>query len=344
MVASYNPSLTIQDIAVWHNLAGDVDVCHQRHRPPNSDDKSTIRLLSNTNNPKTEEYQPTVFTSWDNSDIAPSIDTYLVKPYKQWAKRIVRRPTDVVFLTHILLYLATSTPSAIRLYLQFNWPHAIFHWMMTGYYCGAFTLMLHNHIHNNGVLASQYSVFDRMWPYILEPLMGHTWDSYYYHHVKHHHVENNGPGDLSSTIRFQRDELSHFLCYVARFLFLIWFELPLYFYRRGKRSLAVRSGVSELISYAFIFFMAKQNMRATIFVLLIPLVQMRVGMMVGNWGQHALVDEVEPDSDFRSSITLIDVPVRNTYFCVFSACEDRHASCPALFTMHFKCDDETVLI
>ena len=32
-------------------------------------------------------------------------------------------------------------------------------------------------------------------------------------------------------------------------------------------------------------------------------------MMVGNWGQHALVDEVEPDSDFRSSITLIDVPV-----------------------------------
>jgi hypothetical protein len=31
--------------------------------------------------------------------------------------------------------------------------------------------------------------------------------------------------------------------------------------------------------------------------------------MVGNWGQHALVDELEPDSDFRSSITLIDVPV-----------------------------------
>jgi hypothetical protein len=31
--------------------------------------------------------------------------------------------------------------------------------------------------------------------------------------------------------------------------------------------------------------------------------------MTGNWGQHAFVDEVEPDSDFRSSITLIDVPV-----------------------------------
>ena len=33
--------------------------------------------------------------------------------------------------------------------------------------------------------------------------------------------------------------------------------------------------------------------------------------MIGNWGQHALVDEVEPDSDFRSSITLVDVPVRD---------------------------------
>jgi len=34
---------------------------------------------------------------------------------------------------------------------------------------------------------------------------------------------------------------------------------------------------------------------------------MRIGLMIGNWGQHAFVDEVEPDSDFRSSITLIDV-------------------------------------
>ena len=99
--------------------------------------------------------------------------------------------------------------------------------------------MLHNHIHNNGVLALEYSLFDKLWPYVLEPLMGHTWDSYYYHHVKHHHVENNGPGDLSSTIRFQRDEFFDFLCYVSRFLFLIWIELPIYFIRKNKRSLGM---------------------------------------------------------------------------------------------------------
>lgn len=32
-------------------------------------------------------------------------------------------------------------------------------------------------------------------------------------------------------------------------------------------------------------------------------------MAVGNWGQHAFIDREDPDSDFRSSITLIDVSV-----------------------------------
>ena len=35
----------------------------------------------------------------------------------------------------------------------------------------------------------EYALFDLLVPYILEPLMGHTWDSYFYHHVKHHHAE-----------------------------------------------------------------------------------------------------------------------------------------------------------
>jgi hypothetical protein len=169
--------------------------------------------------------------------------------------------------------------------------------------------MLHNHIHNNGVLAKQYAFFDRMVPYILEPLMGHTWDSYFYHHVKHHHCEGNGPDDLSSTVRYQRDSLLHFSCYVGRFFVLIWIELPLYFMHKKRHVLAMKSLTSELASYAFIVVMASHNFRAALFTLILPLVVMRIGMMVGNWGQHAFVDEEDPDSNFRSSITLIDVPV-----------------------------------
>lgn len=94
-------------------------------------------------------------------------------PYLQicWSPTIVQRPTDVVFLTHILLYLPTSVPSALVLFWRFTWsyrkedrtnhqalPHAVFHWALHGWYCGSFTLMLHNHIHNNGVLAREYDL------------------------------------------------------------------------------------------------------------------------------------------------------------------------------------------
>jgi hypothetical protein len=80
--------------------------------------------------------------------------------------------------------------------------------------------------------------------------------------------------------------------------------------KKGKFDLAMRCLASELASYGFMAGMTlKVNFHAGIFVLVIPFTLLRLGLMVGNWGQHALVDELEPDSDFRSSITLIDVPV-----------------------------------
>ncbi|KAK3066291.1 hypothetical protein LTS18_001844, partial [Coniosporium uncinatum] len=109
-----------------------------------------------------------------------------------------------------------------------------------------------------------------------------------------------GPDDLSTTIRYQRDDPLHFLHYVGRFLLFIWLELPLYFLRKNKPSLALRACASELASYAFMYYMTFHiHARASTFVLLIPFVQLRLGLMIGNWGQHALVDEAEPDSDFR---------------------------------------------
>lgn len=305
----YNAALTQPDIAVWKNLQYRRNANEQHCDIVQHSDQQTIQLLDSLNNPKHDGFRPSIVTTWDRSDISPELLRYLVDPYYEWAKTIVRRPTDVVFLTHILLYLSTSVPSAIYLFAHFTWTHAILHWAMTVWYSGAFTLMLHNHIHNNGILSKDYAYFDKIWPYLLEPLMGHTWDSYYYHHVKHHHVENNGPGDLSSTIRCQRDSVRDFACYVARFLFFVSIELPIRFVQKKKYSLALRVALSELSSFTFICILARYNFRAAFFTVILPLVQMRSMMMVGNWGQHALVDEVDPDSDYRSSITLIDVSV-----------------------------------
>lgn len=246
---------------------------------------------------------------------------------------------EPVFLNHILLYLCTSLPSAIYLFSHFTPLHAFLHWAWTAYSCGPFTLLMHNSIHNNGVLHPSYRWLDVIFPYLVCPLMGHTvslphvlslstmliqsralfsflppqWNSYYYHHTKMHHVEGNGPGDISSTLSYQRDSPSHLLHYTSRFLFTLWYELPIYFIRKGRRSLAIKSFSTEILCYTIMaYFYIFVNAKATVVTLLIPLIQMRIGMAVGNWGQHAFIDRDDPDSDFRSSITLIDVAVSHS--------------------------------
>lgn len=346
MGAEIHPFLTEPDLIVLGNLFEDVQqgVKGRTEEKPapevieakaaelepitHDHDRAAIDRLKAFNNAQSPDFVPTVFTSWDDKDLPDVVNHYIVRPYVRVAVRIVRHPTDVVFLTHLLIYLFVNIPSAVYLFYHFTYLHGVLHSVYTLWCAGSFTLMMHNHIHNNGVLKKSWAWLDRSFPYVLEPLMGHTWDSYYYHHVKHHHVEGNGnirphshhrlgltnntgPDDLSTTIRYQRDDLLNFLHYVGRFLLLIWIELPLYFWRKNKPDLAWRVLVSELGSYALLYYMTMHvNARASTFVFLIPFVQLRLGLMIGNWGQHALVDEIEPDSDFRSSITLIDVPVR----------------------------------
>lgn len=328
MPGKIDPGLTIPDVLVLENLFNDIqkasgDVAStaantkidtstatNRDREIAADDEQLIKHLAALNNKDDLLFQPTVFTTWDAKDINPTLNKYIIQPYSRWAQTVVRHPTDVVFLTHIIIHFTTIVPSAILLFRNFSYWHAVPHTIWAVFNAGPFTLMMHNHIHNGGIFAKRFWAFDRLFPYVLEPLMGHTWDSYYYHHVKHHHVEGNGADDLSSTIRYQRDSVFDFLCYVGRFVFFIWLELPLYFLRKGKPTMALKAGASEYISYAFAWYMATQvNGKAFIFAMFIPFAILRFFMMVGNFGQHALVDEVEPDSDFRSSITLIDVPV-----------------------------------
>jgi hypothetical protein len=311
MEAITNTHLTYADITLLRNLANDIDAKDQLDNTEGEgyDDRTAMQVLTRISDEYSDKFQASPFSSWDERDLNTWFRVVVVQPYVTWAEGVVRRRADVVFLTHVGFYYATLIPSAVYLYYRFSWLHAACHWLLEIYYAGPFTLLLHNHIHNDGLLAPKYAWFDHTFPYLLGPLLGHTPNSYYYHHVRHHHVEENGPDDLSSTIRYQRDELLDFLTYIGRFLALVWIELPLYFFRRRKYALAFKSLASEVSSMAAILWMAKYDLYPTLFVFLIPLVQMRIGMMIGNWGQHALVDEIEPKSNFRSSITLIDSQV-----------------------------------
>ena len=159
-------------------------------------DQECIRTLEAYNDPRSKDFAPTIFTTWDEKDIPVALNDYLVKSYARMAMGIVRHPTDVVFLTHIILYLTVNLGSAVWLFHRFTYFHGVLHTLYTFSCMGPFTLLMHNHIHNNGVLAKQWKWLDCSFPYVWEPLMGHTWNSYYYHHVKHHHVENNGKSSV----------------------------------------------------------------------------------------------------------------------------------------------------
>lgn len=273
--------------------------------------EDAISKLTAFNDPKHLKFQPTVFTSIDveKAKIPTLLNRLILQPYIKFARSLVRVETDVVMVTHLLLYFCTSVPSAVLLYYSFSWWHGVMHLVMQLSYVGTYTLMMHQHIHMGGILNKRLALFDMIFPYITDPLMGHSWNSYYYHHVKHHHVEGNGPDDLSSTVRYQRDSISHFLQYVGRFYFLVWIELPMYFWRKGRAAFAAKVLLSELFWYSTLASMLYINSKPTIFVLLVPHLLLRFGLMVGNWGQHAFVDADQPDSDYRSSITLVDVPV-----------------------------------
>ncbi|KAL4747876.1 hypothetical protein BDW72DRAFT_215161 [Aspergillus terricola var. indicus] len=299
-----DPSLTPPDRLVLRELLKGDDA---------KDNSQTIRALEGFNDPKDVSFEPIVFQTWDTpqlrSHLPALVERCLLDPYIAWAQTVARYPTDVVMVTHLLLYTAVSVPSALYLHLcHFTWLHGITHYLLHVWFAGTYTLMKHQYVHQNGILAPRYRLLDKLFPYIVDPLTGHTWNSYYYHHVKHHHVEGNGPGDLSSTMPYDRDSVAHFAYYVARFFFLVWLDLPLYFLRKGQRTTAFKCAFWELTNYGALYtLLTHGNAPATVCTFLLPFLTLRLGLMASNWGQHAFVDPLSPESDFRSSVTLIDV-------------------------------------
>lgn len=313
------PKLNTWDRLIIENIAGDLD--------DDQRDREALDAVLALNNPKHDDFEPTLILSRDY-DAFPQYLKWVLRPYIGLANAITRRETDVVMasvlsvfsrpqmckltrvaqITHLLLYTTTTVPSALYLFHNFTWTHGIFHIFMQLSYLGAYSLMMHQHIHVGGILKKKFALLDKLLPYLLDPLFGHTWNTFYWHHVKHHHVEGNGPDDLSSTIRFERDNPWHFALYTARFAFLVSFDLPIYFIRKGHVWTGLKVAFWEFGSWLafYALYCVTGNFRAVYCTILAQVQLLRLALMVNNWGQHAFVDEEEPTSDYRSSITVID--------------------------------------
>jgi fatty acid desaturase len=223
------------------------------------------------------------------------------------AARFIHDRRDLPFLRLMAVLTATVVPTGIAVFLpgRFRWWIAGLHVALVVYFLGPFVLMLHNTSHRR-LFRQSWSWMNYYIPWVLGPFFGETPEAYFTHHVGMHHPENNLDEDISSTIPYRRDSALDFARYLLRFYLSGLIELTLYFARKGRRSLLVRTIVGELSFYAAVGALLFVDWRATLVVFVLPLVVARFAMMAGNWGQHAFIDEASPENNYRNSITCIN--------------------------------------
>jgi fatty acid desaturase len=126
------------------------------------------------------------------------------------------------------------------------------------------------------------------------------------HHLLMHHVEENRPGDLSSTLRYRRDSLGAFLHCWLRFLALGNIDLARYLQARGRSRALRRFVVGEAAQFALMAAGALLAPAAATVVLLLPYALTRFFLMAGNWAQHAFVDIEALEDGVRNATILVN--------------------------------------
>jgi fatty acid desaturase len=173
------------------------------------------------------------------------------------------------------------------------------------YYKGRFGLLLHCICHRK-CFKKPYQWIHTYITWIVCPLFGHAPEGYFSHHLGMHHIENNMPEDTSSTMGYQRDSLRHFLVYFSRFMLVGVRDTLLYLYHRKRRKLYVRFSLGEFLYLAFCIGMCFVNLKATLLVLIVPLLFARLVMMLGNWTQHSFIDSSDPGNLYTNSVNCIN--------------------------------------
>ena len=228
--------------------------------------------------------------------------------FDRWARALINDPRDVPFVHLALSASLCVFPVAAWLFYQRRFP-----WWVGAIYLAALfltfvdrvVLMLHNTSHRP-LFRSKYRALNHYIPWVLGPFLGQAPEAYFTHHIGMHHPENNLEADLSSTMGFQRDNPWHFLRYLFRFLFVGIADLGRYLESRKRGALRRRLWRGELSFWALCALLCLYSWPATLVVFIAPVVIVRVLMMCGNWGQHALIDPRAPENCYRNSITCID--------------------------------------
>src|SRR5687767_4307138 len=164
------------------------------------------------------------------------------------------------------------------------------------YFKRRFGLMLHCISHRK-LFKKPYTWLYHYTIWFVCPFFGHTPETYFVHHMAMHHVENNMPDDTSSTLSYQRDKFSHFIIYYLNFFFLGFKQTFAYLFSKKKKKMYLRITFGEFSFLIFCAAMCFVNLKATLFIFIIPYVFARMVMMLGNWAQHAFIDINDPEEN-----------------------------------------------
>jgi fatty acid desaturase len=220
---------------------------------------------------------------------------------------VLNDPRDLVFV-HLMLGCAAVALLGVGMFFvgPWVWWLAPVYWAIWGLgYLDRFILMLHCTSHRP-LFNTGHAWMKNLIPWAIGPFFGQTPQSYFVHHIGMHHIENNLRGDLSSTMRYQRDSIFAWLHYVGSFLTVGLPKLAAYHWGRGSKHMFWRLIAGEVAFWGVVAVLAYVNWQATVVVFVAPVLAVRLLMMAGNWGQHAFIDPAEPGETYRSSITCIN--------------------------------------
>ncbi|MEO1335710.1 MAG: fatty acid desaturase, partial [Myxococcota bacterium] len=209
---------------------------------------------------------------------------------------------------YLMIQCASVAACGIGLFFieSYFWLFAAAYWVvwMLGV-LDRFILMLHCTSHRI-LFRREYRSFNRVIPWLLSPFFGETPETYFTHHMGMHHPENNMHADLSTTLPYQRDRISHWLHYFLTFFTRTAIDLTRYHFQKGNPKMARRTMFGELSFWFLVLGLMFVNWRATVVVFVVPLVLVRILMMAGNWAQHAFINPSDPENPYVNSITCIN--------------------------------------
>ena len=217
----------------------------------------------------------------------------------RWCERSLYDPRDEVFVRLTLKVVPVMATLLTLLLVRFHWVLAGVYLAVWAWLLPSVILMLHNTMHRPLIRRPRF--FAKAHPHLMTALFGIP-TGYMQHHMGMHHVENNLADDLSSTMKLQRDNFLHFLFYFGRFFILGIIEVPGYLLRKRRKNLARSMLLGELAHWALVAGACFIDLRGGLVGFLFPLVAVRFLMMMGNWGQHAFIDEKDPGNSLLNSI------------------------------------------